>query len=206
MVGEMRLQWWRDAVAEIVAGQAPRNHPVLQTAAPFLQADPGAGALWDGLIEARRWDLWREGFADDAALWAHLEATASALTWLSARALGAPEAARPVVVAQALAGGLADWIAAFPDLRARGRHPLPDPAPKALRALAATGLSHHAKARAGRAGLPRAARPALWPHAGAASRLRRVLAAPEALLAPDAAPLAAAPRHALWAAVLLNRC
>jgi phytoene synthase len=201
MLAEMRLQWWRDGVAEIVAGGTARAHPVLLAARDLLAGDPEAGALWDRLIEARRWDVWADPFADRAALWAHVQATAGGLAWAVARALGASRPAETVVRDAAAAGGIADWLAAAPRLRALGRHPLPDPSAEALGALAAEGLARHAAARASRALLPASARPAIWPHAGAATRLRWCLANPRRALAglPDA------PRHALLLAALLNR-
>lgn len=204
MVGEMRLQWWRDALQEIATHQPVRAHPVLQAAAPFLAGDQQAVVLLDGIVEARRWDLWRDPFSDDAALWDHLGATGGALGWLVARLLGAPDHAEAMVRDAARAGALADWFAAVPDLRARGRHPLPDPTPEGVIRLAQAGVAHHRAARMARRCLPATARPALWPYAGSAQRLRRALARPQSVLNPNAPPLGGAPRHVLWAAVVCD--
>jgi phytoene synthase len=52
-LAQIRLQWWRDAVAEIAAGKRPRDHPVLVAAsnANFI-TDEAATAL-DDAIEAQ---------------------------------------------------------------------------------------------------------------------------------------------------------
>ncbi|MCE2750015.1 MAG: squalene/phytoene synthase family protein, partial [Rhodobacter sp.] len=75
MIAEMRLQWWRDTV-ESLAGQGPvRAHEV---AAPLAQVVRGQGlplAVMDRLVEARRWDIYREPFEDRAAFDAYLEDT-----------------------------------------------------------------------------------------------------------------------------------
>lgn len=166
MIAEMRLQWWRDALEEIGAGQAPRGHAVLAAAAPVIVAAGLPVALYDAIAEARRWDIWREPFSDAAALETHLDATAGHLMWSAARALGAPATAEPVVRDFALGAGMAAWFCAVPELLARGRQPLPLPggdASAAVAALAARGRAAIARARAARAQVPRAAVPALWP-------------------------------------------
>ncbi|MFN6978791.1 MAG: squalene/phytoene synthase family protein, partial [Gemmobacter sp.] len=125
LVAEMRVQWWRDRVAEIGAGGAVPGHPVLAAAAALV--DAGAASILDRMADARRWDIWREPFADAAALEAHVDATAGGLMWLAARALGAPDAAEGMVRDVAAGQGMAAWLMAVPALAARGRAPLPDP-------------------------------------------------------------------------------
>ncbi|MFN3937535.1 MAG: squalene/phytoene synthase family protein [Gemmobacter sp.] len=177
LVAEMRLQWWRDALAERAAGAPPRAHPVLE-AAVFLDGKPEAGEVLDRLIEARRWDIWRDPFADDAALLRHLDATAGGVMWLAARALGAPARAERVVRAAGTASGLAGWFAAVPALRARGRHPLPDPTHEGIAALARRGLGLLRSARRHRRDVPAAALPALMPVCETGAILRRCVRDP----------------------------
>ena len=67
LLGEIRLQWWRDAVTELQAGQ-PRRHYVTLALAPAM-ADQGLSPdLLEAMIEARRQDLDPEGPADSQAL------------------------------------------------------------------------------------------------------------------------------------------
>ena len=152
MIAEMRLQWWRDALEEIGSGEPVRRHEVVDALAPVLDAE--GAALLDALIEARRWDVYREAFADAAAFETYLDRTAGNLAWAAARALGS-------VVGEAglrdlaWAGGLANWFLAIPELEARGRFPLVDGRPEAVRGFARDGLS-----RLSRTGsLPKEARP-----------------------------------------------
>jgi len=157
MIAEMRLQWWVDALEEIGAGGVVRRHEVVTPLARVLDAD-GAGLLID-LIEARRWDVGRDPFADEAEFTRYIEATSGNLIRAAARALGPADEA--VLVDAGFALGLANWFRAIPALEAAGRKPLPDGRPEAVRALANEGLRRLAKARAGRGAVSRAAAPAL---------------------------------------------
>ncbi len=136
MIAEMRLQWWRDVLTEIREGGVVRRHEVVDAVAEVLDAD-GATAL-DGLVELRRWDIYKEPFEDDAHFWSYLDETAGNLMWISARALGAKDEA--AIRAYARMHGLANWFLAVPELEARGRMPLPDGRPEAVAALARTAL------------------------------------------------------------------
>ncbi|AHM05337.1 Phytoene/squalene synthetase-like protein [Roseibacterium elongatum DSM 19469] len=160
MIAEMRLQFWRDVVEEIAAARPPRAHEV---AAPLAQvADPQVAPLLDGLIAARRWDIYRDPFEDEAHFDAYLAATGSNLAWAAARLLGAPEAAERAVRDHAWAAALAGFLRAVPELAARGRVPLVDGRPEAVADLARQGLARLEAARAARRTVPRAAAPALF--------------------------------------------
>ena len=160
MVGEMRLQWWRDAVAALGQGGPTPPHPVLEACA-YLAGDADAALILDALCEARRWDIWKDPFDDAAALWAHLDATGGGVMWLAARALGAPPAAEAPVRGFGTGAALAAWFRAIPKLEARGRFPLPDGRPQAVAALARDGLARIAGARSQRRAVPRNALPTL---------------------------------------------
>lgn len=158
LVAEMRLQWWRDALDDLTAGRGHAAHPVLGACA-FMAGDAQAGALWDALIEARRWDIWQEPFADEPALWAHLDATGGGLMELAAGALAVKGC--PVLRGFGTAAALAGWLQAVPEYLARGRNPLPKTEQTAIADLARDGLARMARARASRGLVPRAALPAL---------------------------------------------
>lgn len=161
MLAEMRLEWWRGALADAARGVAVPGHAVLKPLAAVLGATDLPLAVLDRLALARRWDIWSEPFADRAGFDAYLDDTAGGLMWLAARALGAPDAAEPVVRNAGWAMGLAGFLRAVPELAARGRVPLLDPRPEAVAALARDGLARLAAARQHRRLVPAAARPAL---------------------------------------------
>lgn len=177
MVAEMRLQWWIDTIGDLAAGRDRRGHPVTEALAPILAADPGLAPLLAGMAGARRWDCWREPFADRAGFDDYLDATSGNLAWAAARALGAPAATEPAIRDFAWGAGLAAFLRAAPELAARGRVPFHDDRPEALRLLAAEGRARISRARA--ASIPRAARPALWTGASASALLGLAERAPE---------------------------
>ena len=148
MVAEMRLQWWVDALDNLAQTGAEVPHELGPSLAP-LRAQ---AALLAGIAEARRWDCWREPFADEAALWAYLDATAGNIYWAAARAIGADDADEAPVRDFGVAAGVANYLRAIPALEERGRVPLPDGRPEAVRKLAAQGLARLSRARV-RAGL-----------------------------------------------------
>lgn len=181
LVAEMRLQWWADEVERLVAGQEGRGE-VAAALGSLLRARPDIAPLVAGLIEARRWDCWREPFRDQAAFASYLDATAGNLAWAAALALDAPPSAEVPVRSFAWGASLANWLDAVPVLKGRGRSPLPDEGDAAIRAHATEGLARIARARTARETLPAAARPALWPGWSARIRLRAAAANPSLVL------------------------
>jgi phytoene/squalene synthetase len=161
VIAEMRLQWWRDAVAEAPAG-ARRAHEVAGPLADLIRSAGLQVEVMDRLILARRWDVDRDPFADAAAFSAYLDDTGGGLAWLAARALGADAQAEAAARDAGWAAGLAGFLRAVPELEARGRIPLVDGRPQAVAALTAEGLARLARARARRAALPAAAMLAGW--------------------------------------------
>lgn len=143
LIAEMRLQFWRDVLAD----PAPRAHEV---ASPLRQVISDTGLptkALERLVEARLWDIGRAPHADAAAFSRYVEDTSGGLTWAAARALGAPPEAEVGLRALGWAAGLANYLRAVPSLTARGRSPLIDPRPQAIKALAEEGLSRLATAR-----------------------------------------------------------
>ena len=167
MIGEMRLQWWRDVVAEPVA----RAHEV---AGPMHALIRRAGLpldVLDRLIAARLHDAFGQPFADRAAFDSYLEDTGAGLMWLAALVCGGTDeqAARNL----GWAAGLASYLRAVPELEARGRLPLVDGRTQAVQDLAREGLARLQSARRG--AVPRAAALAAWQARGL---LRQVVADP----------------------------
>ena len=160
MIAEMRLQFWRDVAEEIGQGKPPRAHEV---AAPLAQAvRPEDAGLLDGIAAARRWDVYRDAFEDEAHFDRYIDATAGNLTWVTALALGAPREAEPVVRDLAWGAGVASFLRAAPELEARGRIPLLDGRPDAVRALAERALTRFKQGRSRQGSVTRSARPAFF--------------------------------------------
>lgn len=61
-LGEIRLQWWREAIDEIVNGKQPRGHPVVQALAASGSCDAAAVAAVSRLLDARARLLYKEPF------------------------------------------------------------------------------------------------------------------------------------------------
>ena len=104
MLGQIRLQWWREAVAEIGGGR-PRRHPVVLALADLHRRHPLDIAEMNRLIDAREADLTPEPFADEAGFLAYAEATSAPLVRLALNTLGAPiQYDRSVGLSYAIAG------------------------------------------------------------------------------------------------------
>ncbi|MGL6210664.1 MAG: squalene/phytoene synthase family protein [Paracoccaceae bacterium] len=156
LIAEMRLQWWRDVVAE----DRPRAHEVAGPLHALIRQANLPLAVLDALIAARLWDVYSEPFADAAAFDAYLDATSGGLMWLAARALGAEADMEPAARGLGWAMGLAGLLRAVPVLIERGRRPLIDGRDQALVDLAQRGLARLARARG--AGVPKGAALAAW--------------------------------------------
>ncbi|UWQ94297.1 squalene/phytoene synthase family protein [Rhodobacteraceae bacterium M385] len=195
MIAEMRLQWWRDALEEIAEGRA-RRHEVVD-ALGFLDAE-GAAAL-DRLIAARRWDIYKDPFEDEAAFAQYIERTSGHLIDTALRALGGAPSAETDAIGYA--AGLARYLVAVPALEARGRVPLLDGRAAAISSLATDAL----RAWPGRHGVAMPARAALFEVAGAKAILKRAVADPMAVAEGRLEPPAGREKLSLMAAAFLGR-
>ena len=167
MLGEIRLQWWRDAIAEIYDGAAPRRHEVVEPLAEAIRAADLPRDLYEALLDARSYDPHGTAIGDRALFDAYVDGTAGALMRLAARVCVAGDPGADDDRAARLAGwagGAAALIRALPALYARGGDPIPtpeeldrnalaegatpEPLRAALRAIAEDGLEKLAQARA----------------------------------------------------------
>lgn len=188
----IRLQWWRDAVAEAAAGQPARRH---ETATPLHAAIvSGALAADDllGLIDAREVEAEAEGIPSRGAFGAYLRAGAGGFAVTAGRLVGAPAESLPLLQRIGALHGLSGVLRSIPAHAAQGRCLLPhdalaeaglsaegviaNPASATplARALAEEGGIMLAKALAET--LPRAALPAALPAVLARRDLRRIAA------------------------------
>jgi phytoene synthase len=108
MLGEIRLQWWRETLDAVFAGHAPR-HEVAEALQSAVIRRGLPRAPFDRLIEGRSRDLYDEEPDTLAGLLAYVGETAHPIAALELAALGVDdpgpmEPARDVAVAFALTG------------------------------------------------------------------------------------------------------
>ncbi|MEC7258161.1 MAG: phytoene synthase, partial [Pseudomonadota bacterium] len=128
-------------------------------------------------IARRRWDIYREPFADRAEFDSYIQATTTLPMQVAATLLGAGAAAPINDIGYA--SGVANWLVATAELAARGRIPLLDGRPEAVQALATNALERLSRARSRRADLPPKARPAVLAAWQAGPLLRLAQAHPD---------------------------
>lgn len=92
MLGQIRLQWWREALAGIFAG-TPRQHEVVQPLARAVAAKDLPRDLLETIVDAREFDLDPAPPADFEALRVYVEGTSTTLLHLALKVLGAEDAA-----------------------------------------------------------------------------------------------------------------
>jgi phytoene/squalene synthetase len=124
-IGDLRLAWWSEAVAEIYAGKTPKAHPALEAYAQAVKAANLPRGPLDDMIEARGKDLEQAPFENWSDLDAYLEATSGNVMRLAIEAC-AESPARPkqfdMFVRQAgRAWGYAGLLRALPFWTQRGR-------------------------------------------------------------------------------------
>jgi len=107
MLGEMRLQFWRDTLDDLTNGTV-RAHPVAQALAAALPGEALPVSPMTDLIDARARDLDDATLADMAALLDYAQHTAGALNVLALRVLGVSD--RPAALAARAAGAGAAMI------------------------------------------------------------------------------------------------
>lgn len=122
MIGQIRLQWWREAFDGIEAG-APRVHEVVLPLAAAAERNPDMLGHLRRVVDAREADLSGEPPSDLKALTDYAAETGGELTAAMARILGTDaSAAHALGTAWALIG----LVRAVPAMLSAGRAPLPE--------------------------------------------------------------------------------
>jgi phytoene synthase len=195
MLGQIRLQWWREAIGAAFSDRAPRRHDIVEVITAVIRERGLSRDHFDRLIDARERDLDDAPPATMAALEDYAEGSSVPLVLLALEVLRAatPEArqaAHHVGIAYALAG----LLRAMPVHAGAGRSLIPEdvaaavgldprdytalrgtpPLRQAAAAIAAAARSHLVAARGLRGKVPAAALPALLPARIAESALRRL--------------------------------
>lgn len=195
--GEVRIQWWRDALAG--GAEAAGGHPLaLALHAAIARHDLPPGAF-DRYLEARIFDLYDDPMPSRADFEGYCGETASALIQLSALVLE-PQAAPAFAAAAGHAGcaqAVAGLVRLMPLHLARGQCYVPgdilaavgasrddlvaaeggEAAARALAAFVELGREHAARFEAAARGMPVPLRPAFLPAALARPYLERAAAA-----------------------------
>ncbi|MEA1675083.1 phytoene/squalene synthase family protein [Nitrospirillum sp. BR 11163] len=206
MLGQIRLQWWRDSIAGIYEGE-PRRHEVVQPLAQAAQRHGLDRVQFELLVDAREADMDDAAPADLSCLVSYAEVTSAPLVRLALQILGvAPEGAAATVAAHVGRGwALAGILRAVPFLARAHRSRMPadlmrkhgvDEAalfelkPQPGLAVVAKEIADAAQAeltaaRRLRGQLPRAAVPALLPARLASLSLARLAKAGHDPLAPE---------------------
>jgi NADH dehydrogenase [ubiquinone] 1 alpha subcomplex assembly factor 6 len=225
MLGQIRLQWWREAIAAAFGSGPVRNHIVVEPLTAIIREFALSRAHFDRLIDARELDLAQDPPASLAALEDYAEASSASLVYLALEVLGARDPAAGeggfhVGVAYSLAG----LLRAMPFQARIGRRFIPvdiaartglaEQDYRALRGtglraataeLAATASRHLDAARSGRGKIPRSAIPALLPAVVARRWLTRLKRAAYDPFDPNLATADPLQSWRLAAVALLNR-
>lgn len=184
-LGEIRYQWWRDAIDAIYEGRTADPHPVLNGLEPVIKSADLPKHAFINLIEARRFDLYDDPMPTLNELEGYLGETSSVLMQLAARVLVGEEsfALSDVTGAAGVAYGLTRLMSSLPAQCARGQCFIPleildkcDLTPAHVMAgrrdqgldVIMSQLRHHAQRRMAEARervseVPAKALPALWP-------------------------------------------
>jgi phytoene synthase len=122
MLGEIRLEWWHDAIEGLYAG-TQTGHPVIAGLAPAIAEAGLPKHAFINMIEARKFDLYDDPIPDLGALEGYLGETSSMLIQLAAMTL-ARDQAKSLAEVSGLAGvamGIAGLLRSLPLTRARGQ-------------------------------------------------------------------------------------
>jgi NADH dehydrogenase [ubiquinone] 1 alpha subcomplex assembly factor 6 len=207
-LGFIRLQWWRDALAEIYDGRAPRRHEVVEPLAAAIRARNIPRAGFDRILDTRERDLEDRPVASLEELEAYADGSSGEVTALALAMLGVADSeilarGRRVGIGYALAG----ILRAVPFHARQHRCLLPQailaahgatpetvlemkPAPSL--AAAAADLAGRAKTMLAPGRVPSAAWPALAPailarrHLKTLARLKHDVFRPELVAEPGA--------------------
>lgn len=167
MMGEVRLQWWRDALEAGVAG-GTTGSPVADAVCEAVRRDRLPEALLMSVIDGRGQELWPDFPPSGGDLDRYFDRTEGALLRLAGRVLEVPEspAANDMLYAAGQAYGRARLLALLPEIVATGRGLRPPDAgdwQRAAAAIIADARSWLAEMRGRLATSPPALLPAVLP-------------------------------------------
>lgn len=144
LAGELRLQWWREALDGTRAEEA-RGHPVAHAVLQAMTRCSLPAAPLLGLLDARSSDLYGEPMASTAQFDAHALDTNGAILRVALRILGSSggDAVETAVAPASLALAYTDALRRFPHEAARGRLSIPSEVLQRHGADTADALAEH---------------------------------------------------------------
>jgi 15-cis-phytoene synthase len=122
-LAEIRLQWWREALSAALEGTLC-GHPIADAAGIAMRRHALPLAEFEGLLEARAFDVYADAMPDEAGLLAYLDRSDGGQFRLLARVVGADPVSPPIGLA-ALAYGQARLLRHLPRFVHRGHAPFP---------------------------------------------------------------------------------
>src|SRR5262249_12882933 len=88
LIGQMKLQWWRDVVVAVVENKpAPKGNPVVEALAAVIKNHHLSRGYFETLLETRTQDLTDETPPDLDSLEAYADGTSASLTLLALEVL-----------------------------------------------------------------------------------------------------------------------
>ncbi len=121
LAGEVRLQWWRDVLADNAAGSIA-GHPVAASLAATIDRYRLPVATLERLIEAREFDLYDDPMPSTAAFDAYVRLTSGALFELVGEMIGGQGASFASAARHAgMAYGIVGLLRAIPMHASRGQ-------------------------------------------------------------------------------------
>jgi phytoene synthase len=124
VMGQIRLQWWREAVEEAYSGN-PRRHEVALALQAVIQRTDLPRKYLDELIDAREHDLEPAPFAEMRDLESYADSTSGHVMRLAARILGARSALDEFAGSAGISYAFMGILRAIPFHASRGRVLLP---------------------------------------------------------------------------------
>src|SRR3954468_1442712 len=121
MMGEIRLQWWRETAEGAREGK-PRAHDGARALAELFARADLPTSLFDAMIDARALDIAGDPAPDQASLDRYLDSTSGNLMRLAVRVLGADAAHDDLAREAGIAYGLAGLVRSQAAHAARGKH------------------------------------------------------------------------------------
>jgi phytoene synthase len=179
MMGEVRLQWWRDAMA---AAPAPTGHPIADAWIAAIARHGLPTDTLNALTEARAFDLYDDPMADRMAFEAYLDRTEGFAFDLAVRMLTGRPATHDHRVAASQGFGLVRLLAELPrrrnalpfDLTTRGDGSLTDDGRDLFDRLVQQARDAHATLRRSAGRMDRSLRAAFLPTAIVPTYLRHI--------------------------------
>ncbi|MCP5071958.1 MAG: squalene/phytoene synthase family protein [Rhodobacteraceae bacterium] len=149
LIAEMRLQWWRDAIAEVFEGREVRRHEVVTPLGEVIHGHKLPRAPFDTMIDARRWDIGDEPHQSGAALDEYVTGTQSGLLALCCQTLNATlsQEQQRAISDFGYGAGVAAMFCAVPAFAASGRAILVDDTDAGIMTLAKQALFARNNAR-----------------------------------------------------------